>query len=776
MSKKQYIGITKQFNIVSEAKANVDAKYGTYDSIQEAIQSIVKESRALGLTVGIIENDVVKEYWWKTGTDDQDLILKIDKAAYTKISELENDSKYYTEDEVKYEVDKKADQSALDELSVEVSNKVDNSELPNISVGIKQYKEKVTNITDLPKTNNVVGDARVVVNDKGTNGISFIWLWDGSSWSRTAFTVFPSDVALKDDIVQLNNGLWAADVVKNGQGEKIFKSDYLNFVAYYTLIEQPITGQLYTIAWENLTLLGTTNLSVVFYLWDDGWASAYRIGSATSGDGSLSFTIPSDFDTTKTYRLGIHRGVNSGGSIRNVRMLKASMTSKDAQEKIILLESKIDTSKEIYVSSSLGNDNNEGDKNNPVKTIARAKELGAKKIYLRRNDIFYETVSLGDNILDAYGYGSLPTISGFRTLDAYTGLWEQESTNIWRLDLSSPIIGGYPFKEESQEMNICHIYDIKYDKIRGVKSELKTGLTKNYQFYQSDQDLSTIHILYMYLDFDPNTFPMKFASKVTATSCANSEMRNVRIEGADFGIFAHSNNIIENIEIDCIGGGFHGYTSGGYTRAGNGVQWYTLYGKSSNIFRNSRISRVYDTAFTIQGSNTGTLRDIIITNNVISNCGQAFEMWSKNDTATPRFIDCVFSNNLCINNGLGDNGFPKRDIHAFLLSYGMDEPASMLFENNVFFNGNFYYCSTRKYNDNKKYSFKRNTLYVRRGQYLIFSVLDNETVYIPDNADETADNAAIGRYRELADDYSTNIIIIDSDISILSEVLKLTKL
>ena len=72
-----YIGITKPLNIVSSAYSNVDAKYGPYDSIDNALQNIPRELRKIGLTVGITLNNTVTEYWFNGGIEDSNLNLKL---------------------------------------------------------------------------------------------------------------------------------------------------------------------------------------------------------------------------------------------------------------------------------------------------------------------------------------------------------------------------------------------------------------------------------------------------------------------------------------------------------------------------------------------------------------------------------------------------------------------------------------------------------------------------------------------------------------------------
>ena len=56
--------------------ANVDAKYGPWNSIAEAKTGVIQALREKGLTVGVIESESIVEYWWKSGITDNDLVLK----------------------------------------------------------------------------------------------------------------------------------------------------------------------------------------------------------------------------------------------------------------------------------------------------------------------------------------------------------------------------------------------------------------------------------------------------------------------------------------------------------------------------------------------------------------------------------------------------------------------------------------------------------------------------------------------------------------------------
>ena len=70
----QGIGLSASV-LVGVAKPN-DAKYGPFLSVSIAISEIGSTMRYQGLTVGIIENGSLVEYWWKDGVGDNDLVEK----------------------------------------------------------------------------------------------------------------------------------------------------------------------------------------------------------------------------------------------------------------------------------------------------------------------------------------------------------------------------------------------------------------------------------------------------------------------------------------------------------------------------------------------------------------------------------------------------------------------------------------------------------------------------------------------------------------------------
>ena len=46
--------------------SNIDILYGPYNSLEDACNVVIQEIRQQGLTVGVIENGEVVEYWWNT--------------------------------------------------------------------------------------------------------------------------------------------------------------------------------------------------------------------------------------------------------------------------------------------------------------------------------------------------------------------------------------------------------------------------------------------------------------------------------------------------------------------------------------------------------------------------------------------------------------------------------------------------------------------------------------------------------------------------------------
>jgi hypothetical protein len=67
--------LTKRIGIVNPV-ANLDARYGPWPTFNDALTGFSNLVRYVGLTVAVSGGDGIKEYWYKKGITDNDLILK----------------------------------------------------------------------------------------------------------------------------------------------------------------------------------------------------------------------------------------------------------------------------------------------------------------------------------------------------------------------------------------------------------------------------------------------------------------------------------------------------------------------------------------------------------------------------------------------------------------------------------------------------------------------------------------------------------------------------
>lgn len=100
MNKKH---IVRNFNIlVNDKCSNIDAKYGPYNSLAEAFNTLDNyEYLAVGLTVGIITDEGIVEYWFKDKCSSiSDLVLKnkdIDQSNSLFFEDVDDVSDVYPE-------------------------------------------------------------------------------------------------------------------------------------------------------------------------------------------------------------------------------------------------------------------------------------------------------------------------------------------------------------------------------------------------------------------------------------------------------------------------------------------------------------------------------------------------------------------------------------------------------------------------------------------------------------------------------------------------------
>ena len=75
-------------NYFPYAPKHLDARYGPYDSVEEALERVIDLYRSEGLVVGILNEGVVEEYWFRDGVADEDLVLKDTQIKALKIASL----------------------------------------------------------------------------------------------------------------------------------------------------------------------------------------------------------------------------------------------------------------------------------------------------------------------------------------------------------------------------------------------------------------------------------------------------------------------------------------------------------------------------------------------------------------------------------------------------------------------------------------------------------------------------------------------------------------
>ncbi|MBP5723202.1 MAG: hypothetical protein J6X18_06490 [Bacteroidales bacterium] len=95
----QATNVTQPINVLDNAYPNVDINYGPYNSRETAVSTLVaNEAVRRGLTVGIISNGTITEYWFKseiTGSETEEqllakLVQKQAEQGTTNYNDLEN--------------------------------------------------------------------------------------------------------------------------------------------------------------------------------------------------------------------------------------------------------------------------------------------------------------------------------------------------------------------------------------------------------------------------------------------------------------------------------------------------------------------------------------------------------------------------------------------------------------------------------------------------------------------------------------------------------------
>lgn len=430
----------------------------------------------------------------------------------------------------------------------------------------------------------------------------------------------------------------------------------------------------------------------------------------------------------------------------------------------------------VYVSSSAGDDSNDGSMKSPLKTFAKIPKENAR-ILLKKGDVFYEPLSgLSNCVVDSYGKGSkYPEICGLKLLKN-PDAWEDMGNGVWRLDMNkTENFYGRNLeitKGNFQLNNLGALYDAASDTVYGHKVKKLEMLEKDWDittgeiYKPKDIDAESYRWLYVKLGKNPSSDGAKLGILTYGNGVSglkNCTVRNIAIKGfGRHGLTGSFGGKIENVKIDLIGGSTQvGYRT--WVRLGNGIEFWISGSPSSNN-RNHvsgcTISRTYDCGSTIQGiveKGEIVASDITFTGNKFYRCRQAFEHFLSNrSNGRSEYINCHFEGNFAWEMGENEFSTPEPRDNNFL-TYD-NKRKGMIIKNNVCY-GSGIYAGTRGWAEH----FGENTFYVEQGKHNLLFVYpwNKQGIEIPSNSE-----ADIQKYRETLGDTTSKIILVpESEIA-----------
>lgn len=424
----------------------------------------------------------------------------------------------------------------------------------------------------------------------------------------------------------------------------------------------------------------------------------------------------------------------------------------------------------VYVSSSAGDDSNDGSMKSPLKTFAKIPKENAR-ILLKKGDVFYEPLSgLSNCVVDSYGKGSkYPEICGLKLLKN-PDAWEDMGNGVWRLDMNkTENFYGRNLeitKGNFQLNNLGALYDAASDTVYGHKVKKLEMLEKDWDittgeiYKPKDIDAESYRWLYVKHDKNPSSDGAKLGILTYGNGVSglkNCTVRNIAIKGfGRHGLTGSFGGKIENVKIDLIGGSTQvGYRT--WVRLGNGIEFWISGSPSSNN-RNHvsgcTISRTYDCGSTIQGiveKGEIVASDITFTGNKFYRCRQAFEHFLSNrSNGRSEYINCHFEGNFAWEMGENEFSTPEPRDNNFL-TYD-NKRKGMIIKNNVCY-GSGIYAGTRGWAEH----FGENTFYVEQGKHNLLFVYpwNKQGIEIPSNSE-----ADIQKYRETLGDTTSKIILV----------------
>jgi hypothetical protein len=382
----------------------------------------------------------------------------------------------------------------------------------------------------------------------------------------------------------------------------------------------------------------------------------------------------------------------------------------------------------FYVSGS-GSDNADG--RAPQTAWATIQKVNSSlpadrsTVLFRRGDTFYGELNLPFGCeVGAYGEGAKPTLTMFKLLNRPEG-WAECAAGVWEIDLSSPSThDGYT------ATNDANIGFLVVDGV--VKPALKLDMSELSAPWEFCCDVPN-HMLYVKAPANPTTLaagvtaaPNGGTGRVIYCMKGLNDIHDVHVTGTGgCGIGGVASDVhLHDCLIDYIGGARLAGYGDGTTRYGNGIEnWFNV---SRWTIENNEIAQVYDAAWSPQGRDLSGgevfWEDLTVRNNHIHDCGQTFEMWSKNSNpASPGFVRIVFEGNLCERGGYGvfSDIRPDQTVRVHLLTYGLETPVDVTIANNIF-DDSYSAYSYHLYEPPAGYVTRNNQIRLKAGQTMEF--------------------------------------------------------
>ena len=325
------------------------------------------------------------------------------------------------------------------------------------------------------------------------------------------------------------------------------------------------------------------------------------------------------------------------------------------------------TGKAYYVSSSTGNDNNDG--LSPERAFKTVEKLNTVKlasndaVFFKRGDEFRTTEMVNGAAgvtFSAYGEGAKPIINGSPENAAYKEAWIlTDIPNVYRYHQTMKgDVGGIfmNIKEsdyEAEGFKVTLTADKKTDRTNGKPWTGIANMENHYFFHE----LETGNL---YLRWDEGNPGELYESIAINRGSHGFHVKgsNVTVDNLCFIHFGFhgisspttKNLVVTNCEFGWIGGSFQGGNYGG-ARYGNGVEIYG--GCDYYLIDNCYVYQCYDAGITHQQSAGGTqtiiMKDVTYSNNVIEKCIYNIEYFcavGANDTVERRMENILFKDNI----------------------------------------------------------------------------------------------------------------------------------